>query len=150
MERLHLRVKHVVEHIRNTAVFERSALSSLINAHISSLESHRFGDTLVGPLRRLPGTNVSTSSRMTVSGLTTTRGDIVFMSGCVGVVRACALDGDTFFALVEALVHVAPVSAHSARWRLGGPLEAWPADALVAASAWYFAGAAELVVLRSV
>ena len=51
VERLHLRVKHVAEHVRNTSTFERSCLASLINLHIASLdarlegrrEGHRFG-----------------------------------------------------------------------------------------------------------
>ena len=48
VERLHLRAKHVAEHVRNTITFERSCLASLINLHIASLEDHRIGDSLIG------------------------------------------------------------------------------------------------------
>ena len=149
VERLHLRVKHVAEHIRNTTVFERSCLSSLINSHISSLEGHRFGDSLIGNLRRFPGFGASVASQMTVLGLVTTVGDIVLLNGIAGVVRACVLEDNVFMAIVETCVKIANVSEHSDRWRRGGAIEAWPADALLAASAWYFAGA-DIVVLRAI
>ena len=86
---------------------------------------------------------------MTVSGLVTTAGDIVLLNGIAGVVRACALADNVFLAIVETCVKIANVSEHSDRWRGGGAIEAWPADALLAASAWYFAGA-DIVVLRAI
>ena len=149
VERLHLRVKHVAEHVRNTRAFERSCLASLINSHIASLEGHRFGDSLIGNLQRCPRVRASLASQMTVLGLVTTVGDIVLLNGIAGVVRACALEDNVFCAIVEAFAQIRNVSAHSDLWRRGGAIEAWPAVALLAASAWYFVGA-DIVVLRPI
>ena len=147
VERLHLRVKHIMDPIRNTRQFEESCLSSLINAHILSLQKHKFCDTLVGHTSRLPGSAVPMSDQMVVKGMTTTVGDIVILDGVAGKVCACARDGDEFFALVNIFVHISVVTAHSDRWRAGDRIEAWPADALLSASAWYTADN-DTVVLR--
>ena len=96
VERLHLRVKQIMEPIQNTRRFEESCLSSLINAHISSLEMHKFGDTLLGRTSRLPGIAMPMATRMVVKGETTTVGDIVMLDGVAGNVCACARDGDDF------------------------------------------------------
>ena len=149
IERLHLRVKHILNPISNTRTFEQSCLSSLINAHISSLEKHKFGDTLVGRTSRLQGIPVPISDQMICKGATTTVGDIVMLDGLAGKVCACARDGDDYFALVHVFVRISVVTTHSDRWRAGDRLEAWPADALLSASAWYMDGD-DTIVLRIV
>ena len=48
VERLHLRVKAVSEHIKNTARFELTAVSSVINCQARDLAESNFEDTLIG------------------------------------------------------------------------------------------------------
>jgi len=148
VERLHIRVKQVVNPIRNTRVFERSCLSSLLNVHLLALgDRTAFGDSLVGHVGQFPGAGVPIADQMLVSGMSTRVGDIVLLQGMAGLVRACAQEGDNFFAVVETYIFSSAVSAHSDRWQPGGPMEAWPAEALMAAGAWYPDGDG-VVVLR--
>ena len=58
VERLHLRVKAVSEHIRNTARFELTAVSSVINCQARDLAEAKFEDTLIGMTAPLDGTVV--------------------------------------------------------------------------------------------
>jgi len=147
VERLHIRVKQVVNPIKNTRAFERSCLSSLLNVHLLALrDCTAFGDSLVGHVGQFPGAGVPISDHMLVSGMSTTVGDIVFLRGMAGMVRACTQEDDKFFAVVETYMFSSAVSTHSDRWQPGGPLEAWPADALLAAGAWYSDGVGVVVL----
>ena len=101
----------------------------------------------MGRTSRLPGTAVPISDQMVVKGAATTVGDIVMLDGVAGKVCACARDGDDYFALVHVFVRISVVTTHSDRWRAGDRIEAWPADALLSASAWYTADN-DTVVLR--
>jgi hypothetical protein len=103
----------------------------------------------VGPLGQFPGTGVPIADEMLVSGMSIAVGDIVLLRSNAGMVRACTQEGDKFFALVEAYLFSSAVTAHSDLWQPGGPLEAWPAEALMQAQAWYSDGDC-VVVLRIV
>ena len=123
VERLHLRVKRVIEPIKRTTRFERSSLSSLLNVHVASLQDRTsFGDSLEGPVGQFPGTGVPIADQMRVSGMSIAVGDVVLFRDMAGIVRACAKEDDTFFAVVEACIFSSAVSAHSDRWQPGGPL----------------------------
>ena len=146
VERLHIRVKNVMAPIRNTRDFEVSCLASSINSHLQALEVHAFGDALVGRTSKFPGTQVPIADKMVVSGLTICVGDVVLFQGAAGKVCACATENGRYLALVETFVHVAQVTMHSDKWAVGGRLEAWPAEAVQTAPAWYMLGA-EVIAL---
>ena len=79
-------------------------------------------------------------------------GDIVLLEEAAGRVCACAADNGHYLVLVETFEYVVRLTAHSDRWKVGGRLEAWPADAVLSASAWYMCGPglADVAVLRVV
>ena len=149
VERLHIRIKYIMDPIKNTSDFEVSCLASLINAHLTALKDHEFGDGLLGKTSVIPGMGVPIAGRMSISGLTIEVGDIVLLDGAAGRVCACAKEHGDLAVLVETFEHVARLSAHSDQWKVGGRLEAWRADAVLSASAWYMCGA-DVAVLRVV
>ena len=103
-----------------TRVFEKSCLASLLNVQLTSLQERRpFGDSLEEPVGQLPGTNVPMADKMLVCGMSIAVGDIVLLRSTAGMVRACAQEGDKFFALVEAYTLSSAVTAHSDRWQQG-------------------------------
>ena len=55
IERSHLRVKAVAEHVQNTASFERSVMASLSTVCWTHAETDVFGNCLLGPTAPLPG-----------------------------------------------------------------------------------------------
>ena len=152
VERLHIRIKYIMDPIRNTRDFEVSCLASLINAHVMALGDHEFGDALLGRTSLLPGTMVRIADKMTVAGNSIEVGDIVLLHDAAGRVCACAADNGQYLVLVETFEKVVRLTAHSDRWKVGGRLEAWPADAVLSASAWYMCGPglADVAVLRVV
>ena len=152
VERLHIRIKYVMDPIRNTRDFEVSCLASLVNVHLMALKDHEFGDGLLGKTSVMPGTGVPIADIMSVAGITIEVGDIVLLDENAGRVCACAAENGHHLVLVETFEHVVRLSAHSDRWKVGGRLEAWRADAVLSASAWYMCGdgLADVAVLRVV
>ena len=90
VERLHIRIKYVMDPICNTSDFEVSCLASLVNAHLMALKDHEFGDGLLGKTSVIPGMGVPIADRMSISGLTIEVGDVVLLDGAAGRVCACA------------------------------------------------------------
>ena len=101
----------------------------------------------MGRLGSLPDIDIVVADSLGASGTTITVGDVVLLEGCAGKVVACCQQEGVLLALVERYVFVAAVTPHSGRWKSGGPLEAWPADAILASPAWHVAGDV-IVVLK--
>ena len=138
IERSHLRVKAVAEHVQNTASFERSVMASLSTVCWTHAETDVFGNCLLGPTAPLPGIHETwIADRMQVWSVEFTIDDMVSKSGGqVGSVVACCSSDGLLFVLVRPAVVASRPSDHSVLCRLSGCLEAWPERELRLCLAW--------------
>ena len=138
IERSHLRVKAVAEHVQNTASFERSVMASLSTVCWTHAETDVFGNCLLGPTAPLPGIHETwIADRMQVWSVEFTIDDMVSKSGGqVGSVVACCSSDGLLFAFVRPAVVASRPSDHSVLCRLSGCLEAWPERELRLCLAW--------------
>ena len=88
------------------------------------------------PVRGFPCTLVAAQTRF--CGMTISVGDVVFRETVVGKVTACASErGHCFFTIVEVWQAVGFVTPYSRKCRRTAAIEAWPAEHLEQALAWY-------------
>ena len=138
IERTHLRVKAVAEHVRNTVSYERSVMASLATVCWQHAETDEFGNCLLGTTAPLTGIHGAwIADRMQVWSVEFSIDDMVSKSGGqVGsVVACCSFDG-RLFALVRPAVVASRPSDHSVLCRPSGDLEAWPERQLMLSLAW--------------
>ena len=135
IERTHLRVKAVAEHVQNTVSYERSVMASLATVCWTHAQTDEFGNCLLGPTAPLHGAWIA--DRMQVWSVEISIDDMVSKSGGqVGsVVACCSFDG-RLFALVRPAVVASRPSDHSVLCRPSGDLEAWPERQLMVSLAW--------------
>jgi hypothetical protein len=91
MERLHLRVKHVAEPVRNTTSFEESVIAGALHRHFRCLDDSDFADGLKGGVTRHPDfPNAELSSKLEFRGMVVSITDFVALdANTIGEVRAC-------------------------------------------------------------
>ena len=140
IERMHLRVKSVANEIRNTQRFERSVLARVLTAQINTLNGREnIASGLRGRVhesRQCPGLLLSNS--LVAASLSVARGDIVLHYNEAGLVETCGRDADgDLIVIVNALLHIATVTAHSEHWQSSGLLQVWSAKVLRCPAAWY-------------
>ena len=135
IERSHLRVKAVADHVRNTASFERSVIASLATVCWTHAQTDEFGNCLLGPTAPLHGALIA--DQMQVWSVEFSIDDMVSKSGGqVGsVVACCSFDGRLFAFVRPALLASRP-SEHSVLCRPSDGLEAWPERELMHCLAW--------------
>lgn len=149
IERIHLQVKAVAEHVRNTARFERSVLSGVLNNQIRRARQASDVAGLRGPTAYLADcAGVLVADRLQCLALEVAVGDIVFRGGAAGQVLACCLAGPDLCVLVQMLVRIAAVSEHSATWQASADREAWLATEVEQCLAWRSAADGRVLVLR--
>jgi len=149
VERVHLRVKAVAEHVDNTRAFERSVLSSLVTSHIRSLETWELGDRLIGSTGVLDcGSNVRVGGRMSVYSVKYKTGDVVMRGDDVALLTACALQADELYGFVRPLGKVADITGHASSYVLSDGLALWSANELMLALAWRRRPDGHLLVVR--
>ena len=146
VERCHLLVKSIAEHVRNTSNFEASVMSGVVNQLFNKAKGAKIGCGLRGPVGQWNGFKVS--ARMSVFCLRIDLGDIVFFSEIAGRVLACAEEGDDLCVIVEELQFVSIVSAHSSDWQACGRNAVWAADQVEQSLAWRTAGGITTVLRR--
>ncbi len=153
VERMHLDVKSVAEHCRNTTRFERSVLSGVLNKHFRALTDHASFAGLRGRVGQLPGEpHLFVGDAMEFDGQKTSACDLVFGGGgdrVVGQVVACIADVDsmTLAIVVDLLQFVGPLSDHSSTWRLTDTRAVWAASGIELPLAWYIGVDANVVVV---
>lgn len=147
IERMHLLVKGVANHVRNTVCFERSVLASVLNLqHRRATDVYeRYG--LRG--KATPWQGGFASHSLTLAGLDVNSGDVVFNEIQAGQVEACILQGRTLAVIVSLLTAVELVSSHSGRYRSSGERTMWPAAVLRPSRAWYSEDTGLTVVIHS-
>jgi hypothetical protein len=137
VERQHLLVKSVAEHIKNTSQFEVSLLSSLMNVQMKTVRGLDMSDQLVGrtsQLEEMPG--VLVANKMAIHSFTVTVDEVVLRGHEAGVVLACAREGVELFCFVAPMVKVAQVTEQAVKFRRTTTLAVWRAVDVQHCIAW--------------
>jgi hypothetical protein len=137
IERQHLLVKSVAEHVRNTSQFEVSVLSSLINVQIRTVRELKIGDELMGRTSHLEGMpGVQVSDKMAIHNFIVAVHEVVLRGTQAGVVVACAREGPELFCFVAPMVKLASVTVQAVKFRKTTTLAVWRAVDLQQCIAW--------------
>ena len=150
VERLHLRVKKVVEHLTTLGSLERSALSGAVNDHARRAAEATHGCGLLGrtaPFPEMPTATVADS--LEVGGFRCSVGDLIFRGEECAQVVACCLEAGALFAVVDVLVLQSALSAHSGVWSAAGAARAvWSIAEVAECAAWKQSAGSEFTVVR--
>ena len=137
IERQHLLVKSVAEHVRNTSQFEVSVLSSLINVQIRTVRELKIGDELMGRTSHLEGMpGVQVSDKMAIHDFIVAVNEVVLRGHEAGVVVTCAREGPELFCFVAPMVKLATVTVQAVKFRRTTTLAVWRAVDLQQCIAW--------------
>jgi len=145
IERLHLVVREVLGNVHNPVDMEGSLLRGICVKQMIALKNTIL-QGLIGntaPLRDFPLATIAT--RMRFCGMDVSAGDVVTRNASAARVTACAAEGNRLFVIVESW-QAAGFDAQSQRWRRTGNVQAWPAEEIELAPAWYADGE-DVVVL---
>lgn len=152
IERQHLLVKGVADHVRDTTRYETSVLASVLNLQHQQLAdrtSFAF-DKLEKPVRPLDeAPDVMVSKKMTINTLTVCVDDVVVRGADVAVVVACADDGSGLFLFVSPFVVAARITDQATRVRPSTAFAVWRAADIELALAWRAEPDGSLVVIRN-
>ena len=146
VERRHLLVKGIADFVDNTTTFEQTVMSGILNNSMRQVRELQPGDSLLGRTAPFPGCpGVDVTDKLSSKDAHVCRGDVVSLSGNIGVVQACCREGDgTLSVLVETTAARRRLSPHSIEVLRTGQVEAWVADSIVPCIAWKNVGAREL------
>ena len=137
IERQHLMVKGVAEHVRNTADYEVSVCSSVLSLQLQETDDDALFDGLIGRTSRLEGFPKAVVANSLTCGCTVIRvGELITRSPDAGFVVACALEGTALFVIVAVTVKVADVTPTAVRLRRTEQLAFWRADEVRATLGW--------------
>lgn len=137
IERTHLSVKAVVEHICFTRRFEASACSSLATVSWREAPQLNAAFGLLGATAELPGCPGSfVADRLTVWSVELAVGDVVMSGVEVGIVIACCQADSRLLVLVKPGDVVERQSDHTWICRFADRLIAWRAPDVRLAVAW--------------
>ena len=146
VERGHLLVKSIAEHVRNTTHFEASVMAGVTNRLFNKANVAKIGSGLRGLVSYWSGFRIA--AHMTIFGLQVDVGDVVIFGDVPGRIVACAEDGEDLCVIVDQLELVAQVSLHNCSWREGGQRAVWAADQLEQCLAWRTAEGITTVIRR--
>ena len=137
VERQHLLVKSIAEHVRNTTSYERSVLAGVWHLAIARAREAVCGDGLLGRASPLPGVpGAVVSKRMVVLTFEVSVGDIVLRGDLVGTVAACYARGGEVGALVTPMTVSRRATRHSLACSVPRGVEAWPCTEIQHCLAW--------------
>ena len=148
IERLHLLLRDILGHYRSTSDhFESNLLAGVCLKQSESLKTSVFYglDGTAKPLEGFPGTSIANS--LLYCGLRVSATDVVWRENVPGLVRACADERGTLFVLVDVYRQVGNEVEGTPMWRETGKIEAWLAEHIEQAMAWYDADDG-VVILR--
>ena len=137
IERQHLMVKGVAEHVKNTALYEVSVCSSVLSLQLQETDDDALFDGLIGRTSRLEGFPKAAVANSLTFGCTVTKvGELITRAPDAGVVVACALEGAALFVIVALTVKVADVTPTAVRLRRTEQLAFWRAEEVRATLGW--------------
>ena len=138
IERNHIFVKSVAEHITRRDTYETSLLSSVTTLHRQRL-AESVDNCLLGRKSELEGCgSITVANCLTCNGLVITVGDFVLRGAVVGEVITAALDAAGLCMLVEVWEPCGDILPHSKRYSPACKRDRWPAEQVVQSVAWYF------------
>ncbi len=149
IERQHLLVKQVAEHVRNLRDYERSVLASVVTVQLQRARDLVLGDRLLGAtngLCEMP--NVLVSTKLQVFGFVVAAGDVILRGREAGIVVAGARDGAELFLFVEPLAKLGDAT-HSLRFRRSLGLAVWRPRDVRQSPAWRAEPDGSLLVLNA-
>jgi len=140
IERTHLTVKRLADHVTNTTTYEKTLISGLLTVQLQAGRADRVtGPRLIGTTSMMPGTDVAIADKMVVWSIEVCVGDVVVRlnGGDPGVVVACAQLADgSLCCFVSELTNVGTVTDCSGKYRNTSQLLAWTAMSLKLCRAW--------------
>ena len=101
VERGHLLVKNIAEHVKNTSHYESYVMSGIVNALLKHSAVATLGSGLRGRIGSWHGLPIAGS--MIVLGLQAAAGDIVFCGEAAGQILACVQEDEGLYAIVDEL-----------------------------------------------
>ena len=129
IERQHLMVKGVAEHVKNTALYEVSVCSSVLSLQLQETDDDALFDGLIGRTSRLEGFPKAVVANSLTFGCTVIRvGELITRAPAASFVVACALEGTALFVIVALTVNVADVTPTDVRLRRTEQLAFWRAE----------------------
>jgi hypothetical protein len=148
IERNHVSVKRIAEHVRNTVVYERSVLSGVTTAAFSRDAEASVGSGLVGRTAAFPGNPEATiADKMDIDSMEVAVADVILRGSSVGIVSACVCEGGHLLAIVEVLALRLRMTPHSGTYARTGVQDVWHASQLDTALAWYVQADGSIVVI---
>ncbi len=149
IERTHLTVKGIAEHVKNTHDFERAVMRGVTTMAFQSAATATYGDSLLGKVAVLPGyPSVLVADRMKLFTLQIAIDDVILRGESAGIVIACACEGGVLFAIVETMVRITRESSHASAFKPTGVHEVWLASEVEHCIAWYGRPDGSWVVIR--
>jgi hypothetical protein len=149
IERTHLLVKGIAEHVRNTSGYECSVLSGVLSCAFKAAEATHFGDSLLGKVADLPGhPGIRVADKMAIFTFEVSVDDVILRGESAGIVVACALESGRLMVVVNLMVQVEVISSHTRAFKPTGTSDVWLASEIAHCIAWYFKPDGSIVVIR--
>ena len=137
IERQHLMVKGVAEHVKLSNKYEESLCSSILTLQLQATDDDALFDGLIGQPSRLEGfPQAMVANKMTFGSMVILVGDYIMRTHDVGVVVACAVEGTSLFAIVAVAVKVADLTPTASRGRRTDQLAFWRAEEVSPTLGW--------------
>ena len=138
IERNHIFVKSIAEHITFTGNYETSLLSGVTTLHRQRL-AEAVDNCLVGRSSAWPGyASAKLANRLSCNGLVISVGDFVLRGTMMGEVVSAVRDVTGLCILVEVWQPCGDILPHSKRYKPECRRECWPAEEVQQSVAWYF------------
>ena len=135
IERTHLAVKAIAEHVDNTRAFERSVLSGMLCC-LDGRDHEMSSYTLVGRTAVLPGTFARVADRAVVYGMEFEVGDVILRGPAVGLLKACALEAGELTFVIQELRFTREFTSCCGSYEQSPGLALWPAIETCHALTW--------------
>ena len=149
IERTHLLVKSIAEHVRNTSGYERSVLSGVLSRDFKTAEATSLGDSLLGKVADLPGhPGIRVADKMAIFTFEVSVDDVILRGDSAGIVVACVLESGRLMAVVNLMVQVGVISGHTRAFQPTGSSDVWLASEIAHCIAWYCKPDGSIVVIR--
>ena len=152
IERQHILVKGIADHVKNTSHFDDSVLASTFQLQLRNARKLTLGDGLLGRCNFLQGfPGVRVANKISIHSNTMDVDEIVCNQHLeAATIVACAAEADNLFLFVAPLALGERVTEHASRFRLDArpELRVWRAVDVTQCLAWSPAPDGSVLVLR--
>lgn len=150
IERTHLQVKAIAQHVKNTTSYERSVLAGLLTVAFRQDAEPLATARLVGRTATLPGffPRVLVADRLEVFGFGVAVDDVVLRGHAAALVTACAEQDGEHFLVVAPLELAETITRSASMFRQTAAQTVWPATEVVQALAWRVRPDGSILVVR--